>query len=238
MLKVFTFAPSWGLPTPSSFGLKVEAWLRMAKIPYECEYVARPMASPKRTVPWIQDGDLLLADSGFILDYLREQHGDPLGIRLSASQRATSHVIRRMLEENLARIIGYTRWIADENWPETRDVAFGDMEEPWKSDISAKAREKMREDMELHGIGRHTPDEVQLLGIADVKAVEQLLGDKPFMFGDRPSDIDATVFGVISQFVVPPLNCATSDYARGSERLSAYVRNMLKNYFPEYVSNS
>lgn len=234
-MKVYTFAPAWGLPTPSSFGLKLETWLRLAGISYECEYVARPMASPKRTVPWIKDGDVLLADSGFILDYLREKHGDPLAGGLSAAQRATAHVVRRMLEENLARIIGYTRWITAENWLATRDVAFGDMEEPWKSDISTKAREKMREDMELHGIGRHTPDEVQQLGLADIKAIEQLLGEQPYFFGAQPSDVDASVFGVTAQFVVPPLQCAISDYARDSKILRGYTDRMLQNYFPEYA---
>ena len=236
MLKVYTFAPAWGLPTPSSFGLKLETWLRMAGIQYECEYVARPMESPKRTVPWIKDGDLLLADSGFILDYLRKKHGDPLAAGLSATQCATGHVVRRMLEENLARIIGYTRWLTEENWPATRDIAFGEMEEPWKSDISAKAREKMHEDMELHGIGRHAPDEVQLLGLADIKAIEHLLGDQPYLFGEQPSDVDASVFGVMAQFIVPPLQCAISDYARDSAILKGYIDRILRTYFADYAN--
>jgi len=196
------------------------------------------MESPKRTVPWIKDGDLLLADSGFILDYLREKHDDPLAAGLSATQKATGHVVRRMLEENLARIIGYTRWITEENWAATRDVAFGEMEEPWKSDISAKAREKMREDMELHGIGRHTPDEVQLLGLADIKAIEQLLGEQAYLFGEQPSDVDASVFGIMAQFIVPPLQCAISDYARDSEVLRGYTDRILQSYFPEYANAS
>ena len=73
MIKVFTFRPAWGLPSPSPFGLKLEAYLRMADIPYECEYVQRMTDSPKRTVPWIQDGDRVLADSGFIIEYLKNQ---------------------------------------------------------------------------------------------------------------------------------------------------------------------
>jgi glutathione S-transferase len=235
MLKVYTFAPAWGLPTPSSFGLKLETWLRMASIPYECEYVTRPMASPKRTVPWICDGETLLADSGFILEYLRDKYDDPLRRDLTAQQQATAHAVRRMLEEYLARIIGYTRWLTEENWAQTRDIAFGEMEEPWKSDISAKAREKMREDMELHGIGRHTPDEVQHLGTVDIQAIEELLGAKPYLFGDQPHDVDASIFGVLAQFIVPPLDCAISDYARSSQVLTAYIEHMLRDYFPDYA---
>ncbi len=233
-LTVFNFAPAWKLPSPSPFGLKVETWLRMAGIPYDCEYVQRPMESPKRTVPWIRDGDTVLADSGFIVEYLRLKHGDPLNIGLGGADLARAHAIRRMVEENLARIIGCTRWLTDENWLATREVGFGRMQEPWQSQVSAKAREKIREDMILHGIGRHSPEEIQAIGTADVRAVETLLGDQRYLFGDRPTDVDASVFGIVVQFIVPPLKCAIADYARSSPVLRAYAGRILQSCFPEY----
>ena len=197
MITVFNFAPAWGLPTPSPFGLKLEAFLRFAEIPYDCEYVQRPVDSPKGTVPWIRDDDLELA-------------------------------------ENLARIIGYTRWLTEENWPATREVGFGQMDEPWRSDISAKARERIREDMHLHGIGRHTSDEVQRIGLQDVKAIEELLGDKTFLIDDRPREVDASLFGILVQFIIPPLRCGISDYARNSKTLTRYCENILAKYFPDH----
>ena len=235
MITVYTFKPAWGLPSPSPFGLKLEAWLRFAGIEYECDYVQRMTDSPKGTIPWIRDGDLLLADSGFIIEHLNRVHGNPLNEGLTPDQLATGHALRRMLEENLARIGGYTRWLTDENWPETREVGFGEMEEPWKSDISAKARDRIREDMILHGIGRHTPAEVQQIGLQDVRALETLIGDKAFALDDRPRDVDATVFGIIVQYIVPPLVCEISDYARGSDTLTGYCRRILDRYFPEYA---
>jgi glutathione S-transferase len=234
MIKVFDFNPAWGLPTPSASALKLKTYMRMADIPYECEYVQRPQNSPKGTVPWIDDGGMLLADSAFIIDYLKEKFGDRLNDSLPAEKLATAHAVRRMLEENLGRIIGYTRWLVEANWPVTRDVAFAAMDEPWKSEISARAREKIREDMVLHGIGRHTADEVQEIGLRDVRAVETLIGDKPYLLDDRPREFDATVFGVIVQFLVPPLVCSISDYARSSPVLSGYCARMLKQYFPEF----
>ena len=233
MLTVYNFAPAWDLPTPSPFGLKLETWLRMAGVPYECEYVQRPVDSPKGTVPYIRDGDCVLADTGFILEYLNARHGWPLG-RLSDVACARAHVIRRMLEENTARIIGYTRWLTDENWPATREVGFGKMQEPWKSDISAKARKRIGEDMHLHGIARHTPAEVQHIGTLDLEALENVIGRKPFVLGDQPSDVDATAFGIVVQFIVPPLVCAMSDYARRSPVLCHYVGHILERWFPEY----
>ena len=31
----------------------------------------------------------------------------------------------------------------------------------------------------------------------DLKAISALLGDKPFLFGDQPYEVDATVFGML-----------------------------------------
>jgi len=232
MITVFNFAPAWGLPSPSPFGLKLEAYMRMAGIPYECEYVQRMTDSPKRTVPWIQDGDVVLADSGFIIEHLKQEHGNPLNDGLTSAQLATAHAVRRMVEENLARIIGYTRWLTDENWPATFEVGFGAMDEPWRTDISTKAREKLREDMILHGIGRHSAEEVQHIGLLDVKAIETLLGDKAYLIDERPREVDASVFGILIQYIVPPLECAISDYARSSDRLTAYCEDILNRLFP------
>ena len=234
MITVFNFRPAWGLPTPSPFGLKLEAYLRFADIPYACEYVQRPVKSPKGTVPWIRDDNFELADSGFIIEYLKQLHGDRLNDGLTATQLATAHTVRRMVEENLARIIGYTRWLTDENWPATREVGFGAMDEPWRSDISAKARERIRENMHLHGIGRHTPDEVQSIGLQDVKTIEELLGDKAFLIDNRPREVDASVFGILAQYIIPPLHCAISEYARNSKTLTRYCERTLENFFPEH----
>lgn len=234
MITVFNFAPAWGLPTPSPFGLKLEAYLRFANIAYECEFVQRPVNSPKGTVPWIRDNDLELADTGFIIEHLQQVHGDRLNDGLTVTQLATAHAVRRMVEENLARIIGYTRWLTDENWPATREVGFGAMDEPWRSNISAKARERIRENMHLHGIGRHTPDEVQSIGLQDVKAIEKLLADSTFLFDNRPREVDASVFGILAQYIIPPLQCGISDYARNSKTLTRYCENILAKYFPDH----
>jgi hypothetical protein len=37
-MRLFTFAPAWGLPTAGPFGLKLEMCLRMLGVPYECVY--------------------------------------------------------------------------------------------------------------------------------------------------------------------------------------------------------
>ena len=50
-----------------------------------------------------------------------------------------------------------------------------------------------------HGIGRHTEAEVYEMGIKDMKAISDYLGDKPFITGDKVTEFDCALFGSLSQ---------------------------------------
>ena len=73
-LKVFTFAPDWGLPTVGPFALKLLAWLELAGLPYEQVYEANPRKGPKGKNPWIELDGERIGDSELIIDLLRKRH--------------------------------------------------------------------------------------------------------------------------------------------------------------------
>jgi hypothetical protein len=50
-LKVFTFAPDWGLPTVGPFALKLLAWLELAGLPYEQVFEANPRKVRRARTP-------------------------------------------------------------------------------------------------------------------------------------------------------------------------------------------
>lgn len=230
-MTLYKFAPAYGLPTASPYALKLETYLHMADIPYAVEIVTRTVDSPKQTVPYVRVGDRLLADTGFIIDFLRRTTGKDLNASLDDRQRATAHALRRMLEENLARILGWTRWMTEENWPVTRELAFGKVPEAYREKVSAAARQGFGEVMRRSGIGRHAAEEIEALGLADVRAAETLLGNQSYLMGEEPTEIDASAFGILAQFILTPLVSGISDYARNSGSLTAYVNRMQDRYF-------
>ena len=71
MIQLHQYPPMFGIPNPSPFCLKLETWLRMAKLPYEVVRVVDPRKDPKGKVPWIEDQGRTIADSAFIIDYLK-----------------------------------------------------------------------------------------------------------------------------------------------------------------------
>ncbi|EDO42403.1 predicted protein [Nematostella vectensis] len=92
--------PTAGFPVAnmSPFCLKLECFLRMAKIPYEID--TSLVFSSKKKFPWIEYKGTKMADSQFCIEYLSQEFGVDLDSGLSPEQKAVSTSLRVMLEEN------------------------------------------------------------------------------------------------------------------------------------------
>ena len=100
MLKLFTLPGAGAIRSSSPFSWKAESLLRLAKLPYEKEYVTDFSKMPKGKVPVLQDGEQWIADSHFIAQYLKTQYLFDLDHTLSAEQKAIGHAFSRMVEEH------------------------------------------------------------------------------------------------------------------------------------------
>lgn len=90
-LRVFTFAPEWGLPTVGPFALKLLAWLELAGIPYEQVVEGNPRKGPNGKNPWIELDGERIGDSEIIIDLLKARHGVNLDEGLTPQQLALGH---------------------------------------------------------------------------------------------------------------------------------------------------
>lgn len=70
MISLYQPAPAWGVLNASPFCMKLELYLRLAKIPYETK-LANPLKAPNGKVPYIKDGDQTIGDSSFIIAMVR-----------------------------------------------------------------------------------------------------------------------------------------------------------------------
>jgi hypothetical protein len=52
-------------------------------------------------------------------------------------------------------------------------------------------------------IGRHKPAEIVALGTRSIAAIAEYLGTKPFLFGNEPTGIDATIFAFVAGTLCP-----------------------------------
>jgi glutathione S-transferase len=82
--------------------MKLETYLRMAGLPFELLNDGNVMKAPKGKLPYIEDGSTVLADTHFIIDYLKTRYGDPLDAGMTAQERALATAFGRLLEKAMA----------------------------------------------------------------------------------------------------------------------------------------
>lgn len=233
MITLFQFDSAFGLPNASAFCMKVETYLRMVGLDYRLAPRANIMKAPKGKMPWIEDDGRVVADSGFILDYLKERYGDPLDAHLAPRERALALAFRRLLEENLYWAVLYTRWFTPEGWVLTRPAFFGGLPPVLRDIVPALARRGVRKELWGHGIGRHSQDEIYAIGKADLTALAEFLGDKPYFMGEQPTSLDATAYAFLANVLWVPLETPLKAHAQKYPQLEAYCQRMQARYFPD-----
>jgi glutathione S-transferase len=231
MIKLYQFNPAWGLPNPSPFCMKVETYLRMVGLPYEVVNGTMPFKAPKKKLPYIEDGARIVADSGFIIDYLKKTYGDKLDQNLSPVELTTAHMLRRTFEESLYWVGVYSRWIEDSIWLETRTLFFGAIP-PIMRDLAAGAvRKGIRKALYAQGTGRHSRDEIYDIGKADLSALSTWLGERRYFMGAAATSVDAIAYSFLANILIPPLHSPLRDHGMSLPNLEAYCERMKAQYY-------
>ena len=232
MITLHQFPPAFGLPNASPFCMKLELYLRMAGLPYRNRYTLELHKAPKGKLPWIDDDGTIMADSGLIIDYLRNKYGDPLDGPLTPQQRASALAIRRLLEEHLYWTVLHARWIIEAGWAMTRPAFFDALPWPLRVIVPMVARRGIRAELRGHGIGRHSVEQIHALGVADVDALAALLGDQAYFLGAKATSIDAVAAAFLANILLVPLETPIKAAAAGHANLVAYCQRMAAQYFP------
>jgi len=234
MIELFKFGPGFGLRETGPFVLKVMTYMKLADIPFKETIQGDPRKAPKKKIPYINDDGVEIGDSTFIIKHLKSKFGDPLAEGWSEEQLATGHALKVMLEERTywASMI-YPRWVKKDHHKIIADTFFTEIPSFLRMPIFGRIAKGVTKAAVGHGIARHTDDEVYALGIEDVKAVENLLGSKKFVLGDKPAEVDATVYpflyGSSAEIFPTPIQA----YIQNSKTLSAYLERMEKTVFGE-----
>lgn len=221
-----------GSSSPPS--MKLETWLRIAGVRYEVAPWPPTKQAPKGKFPYIEEDGALMGDSTLIVEHLvRTRKVDP-DEGLSPTERAISLAFRRMIKEHLVWVILYDRYQAPAGWAIYRDGLASLMMPPDASDDARQRayamvdgiRQTVQQQIVAQGMGRHSEDEVHALGIRDITAISDFLGDKAFFMGDRPTTADAAVYAYLAHLIDVPFDNPPSRFARGRENLAAYCVRM------------
>lgn len=232
MIKLYQFAPVWGLPNASPFCMKLETYLRLAGLPYETP-PADMRKAPKGKMPYIEHNGKTLGDSALIIEHLEAQYGDALDRHLSEEERAQALAFRVLMEEHLYWCVVYERWAIDANWALTRDAYFGFLPGVVRGPIAGLIRRKTLKQLHGQGIGRHTQEEIYAFAQADISALSTFLGPKPFFLGDRPTSLDASAYAFLGNILGAPIESPLKRHLQSLPNLVAYCERMQARCFDE-----
>jgi len=212
--------------------LKLETFLRMTKIPFESEYVVT--FSKKGKMPWIEFNGQAIADSNFCIRFLEKEFQVDADSHLSATERAIGHSIRTMLEENTFWTIAYTRWVSDYG-TDSREKMLGHLPAPVKYLTICRVTRRMKNNLWSHGIGRHTEQELYGIAERDLLAVSDILGEKRFLFGDKPCLADASLFAFIVTSAWEFPKCPIGELIKSkAKNLDQHAQRMKELYYPDW----
>ncbi len=210
----------------SPFCLKLESWLRLAEVPFTVRTTMNPRSAPLGKLPYIIDGDHRIAETSSIIDYLKETRGIDPDAGMSADDMARSLVLQRLVEEHLYFVILYSRWIDPDGWAVLRDAFFASLPPILRPVIRTLARRGGAQIIAKQGLGRLDRDTIYARGHADLTAIANLLGDRPFFLGEQLTTIDAIVHGFLANILYVPIETPLKRDAQRFDNLTAWCDAM------------
>ena len=232
MIKLHGFGPKLGVLDPSPFVLKVDAFMRMADIPFETNSDSKNLSrAPKGKLPFIEDNGKIIADSFFIIDYLKNKYQPNIDNELNAEQHGFTHLISKSLDENLIHCLLYSRWIQDDTWLMIKQAFFGDLPPVIRTLIPKIVRKKVIKGLNDQGFGRHSHEEIMQLTQTNLQSLSDLLGDKNYFLSNKATTIDACCYAFLAQFISVDINNPTNQLAKEFNNLVDYCHRINEQFY-------
>ena len=211
-------------PNPSHYPLKLETFLRMTDIKYVPEF--KKTQSAKGKSPWMTFNGEDIADSQFCIEHLSKTLGKDLSSHLTSEEKAIARGMRAILEDHLYFCLVMERW-AFTNLDYIINEVFGALPVPgFVAKLFLKrVKPKVIAQAKGQGIGRHSKEEIRQLGIQNLKALSDFLGEKPYLMGNQPTEVDCVLFGFITQFY-----CSTPSDSMYNKALRDDFPNLIKHF--------
>ncbi|XP_071156569.1 failed axon connections homolog [Mytilus edulis] len=211
-------------PSLTPYGIKLETYLRMAKIPYKNEHGSA--SSKKGKYPWIEYNGECLSDTEFCIEFLNDKRGIDLDKDFTVMERGTARAFQKMLEENTYWVFALDRWVYNV-WEACKAMKVPSL-------AGYYVRRQVRNNTYAHGIGRHSSDEVYHIMELDLKALSDFLGNKKFLLGDKPCQADCSVFGIIGNAYWQSFGSPVESAVKKYRNLCDYCERMKQTFWPDW----
>ncbi len=234
IITLHRFGPFLGAPDSSPFVIKTMMLLKLAGLPYRAVQ-SNPLKAPMKLLPYIEDDGVTIADSTLIRRHVETKYGFDFDSHLSREQKAAAWTVERMCEDHLYFAMLENRWLDHENFRKGVATMFGVVPSPLRPIARIMLRRMNAARLRGHGLGRHAKQEIAALAACDIDSLAALLGHNPYLMDRQPCGADASVFGIVTSILTPPLESPLRMAMMKHGNLVAYRDRLTREYFPDPV---
>jgi glutathione S-transferase len=224
MLTLYSYPKLFGVADNNGYGLKVYAFLKLACVPFVHEHVFDASAAPRGQLPYIVDDGETVGDSETIIAHAIQKYRLTIDAPLSPEQRRTSFLVTRMLDD-LYWVMSYSRW-KDERYVQAFCDAFMAQHPQIDAEGLAKAKAYNAQRYHFQGIGRYTPEQAYARGLADLKALAEIVPVDGFVNGPAPTSIDAGIYGFLANIYFLPIPTPLKAFVDAHQNLVAHCERV------------
>jgi glutathione S-transferase len=217
MITLYSYPGLFGVADNNGYGLKVFAFLRLTGLPFAHEHIFDASAAPRAQLPYLVDEGEAIGDSDTIIAHLTRRYGLTIDDGLTAAQRDTRQLIIRMLDD-LYWVMSYSRWKDEQFWPAFRDALRREHPSLTAAGLE-RAREFNAQRYYYQGIGRFDPSAAYARGLADLRVLANLIPANDYLFGAKPTSVDAAIYGFIANICFSPIETPLRQFASAQANL-------------------
>ena len=230
--------PVWikGVSDQSPYVSRVEAYLRLMKQPYAKAETKGLMENPRCKVPFANIKGQMVDDSSLIIDAICNSFDVKIDSHLTKEQVATGHMIRPLLFGSLYWVELHQAFETDVGRHHFYDWLSQEVPPVIRNMVKALVFRNMHTCLYGSGIGRMPHFEIVKKGQADVRCLSQVLGNKKYFLGDKPTSYDSDVYSwLVLLFSDEPQTASqwVPEIAKECSNLVEYTERMRALLYPE-----
>ncbi|EFA77488.1 glutathione S-transferase domain-containing protein [Heterostelium album PN500] len=176
--------------------------------------------------PFIRYNGELISDSQNIIEFLTEKFNVTSLKLKDEQQEAEAHLLRRYIDDCFYWNLVYSRWCDPVFSPAAVRSMLASVPPMLTGILSGMAKSYVAKQLYNAGIGRCPRDEIYSVAIKDVNSIAKRLGDREFLFNDKLSVVDISLFSMLVQLIYVIEATPISEAIKSNKNLVDYVERI------------
>ncbi|GIL73226.1 hypothetical protein Vretimale_4833 [Volvox reticuliferus] len=233
---IYKWSDCWGLPSLSPACIQAEAYLRLTGVDFAVEVCSTSSSSPTGQLPALERGAYIspgasdeFASAAAVIAYAKK-HIKDLDAHLSLSQRADLLAFANLIESRLNVATNVTMWCEGRGFSELKKAAYsGKLPFPLNQLVPWSKQREVRRRLAQTDMDQVYPNALEVL---DAIADRLRSTGGPFLFGAKPTTVDALLMGHLLFYrLSPAVAPVLQDKVQSQRVLCEYVDRLLGQNF-------